>query len=54
MLDIVHRNPVAFFVAALLHLLLLTLLMVGVDWREKPRPLTSDCLLYTSDAADDT
>ncbi len=42
MLDIVHRNPVAFFVAALLHLLLLTLLMVGVDWREKPRPLTSD------------
>lgn len=41
MLDVIRRNPGAFVIALLMHLLLVVFLVVGVDWRKKPKPLDS-------------
>ncbi len=42
MFAIIRRNPLAFLAALLLHLGLVAFLVVGVDWREKPKPLAAN------------
>ncbi len=52
MLDVIRRNPRAFVIALLMHLLLVVFLVVGVDWREKPKPLASQAQVVQAKVVD--
>jgi len=41
MWQLIRENPVAFLLSLFMHLTLLAFMVVGLDWREKPRPVVS-------------
>jgi colicin import membrane protein len=53
MFAIIRRNPLAFAAALLLHLALVAFLVVGVDWREKPKPLASNAPVVQARVVDE-
>ena len=53
MLDIIRRNPLAFLIALALHAALVAFMVVGVDWREKPRPLAPDAKVVQATVVDE-
>ncbi len=52
MFAIIRRSPFAFFIALLLHVGLVAFLVIGVDWREKPKPIPSDARVVQAQLVD--
>ncbi len=52
MLDVLRQNPLALVMAVIMHVVIVAFLVVGVDWREKPRQLGSDVKIVQARVVD--
>lgn len=54
MSNILRHNPLAVILAVLMHVVIIAFLLVGVDWREKPRPMTSTVEIVKARVVDES
>ena len=52
MREILRRNPLAFLLAVVMHVAIVAFLVVGVDWRERPKPVASDVAIVEATEVD--
>ncbi|MCU0970468.1 MAG: cell envelope integrity protein TolA, partial [Gammaproteobacteria bacterium] len=52
--DVIRRNPLAFFLAVLMHAAIVAFMVVGVDWLEMPRPPQSDVEIVEAVVVDES